>query len=264
MNNIAVLIDFTEGSKAALKQAASIAQKAKANLFAVHIVATQDKVEQVEAELATFLNSSNITNIEVKPIIGVGSLAPACNSTFNKINADLVLICTHGVKGMFQQLFGAQILKLIQAISYPCLVISEHTKVDLSEVKSILFPIGPHPDFMIKIKQTTTLAKFLNASILIYEIDRNGADPEHWLSKNLEASRKYFTENEISFSKVLEELSSFSVGFSRQTLDYASKNSIPIMSMMATVSNNDNLFGYGDKENFLVNNHGISILTCNA
>ena len=264
MNNIAVLIDFTEGSKAALLQALAIAQKANANLFAIHIVANQEKVKQAEIELDSFLLASNNSVIKVTPIVNFGSLAATCNSTLNKINADLVLICTHGIKGMFQQLFGAQILKLVQAITFPCLVISENTKVDLSKARSILFPIGPHPEFMVKIKQTATFAKFLNASIVLFKIDRNGADAEDLLNKNLEAARNYFTENEISYSKVLEELSGFSVGFSRQTLEFANKNGLSILSMMATVSNNDAVFGYGDKENFLVNNHGISILTCNS
>lgn len=262
MKNIAVLIDFTDGSKTALKQAIAVAKKANGKLSGIHIVSSQDKVKQAESDLDDFLKT-NAPDIEIRPVVGIGGLNAATNSALQKTQADLVFICTHGIKGMFQQLFGAHILKLVQAINCPCLVISEHTKVDLSQTQTILFPIGPHPDYMVKVKQTAGLAKILGASLIIYMIDRNGADANEILNKNIELAESYFTEQQIPYTKVIEELQQFSAGFSRQTMEYAVTNRIPLMSLMATVSDNDALYGYVDKENFLVNNQGISILTCN-
>lgn len=262
MKNIAVLIDFTDGSKTALTQAVAVAKKAKCKLFGIHIVGSQDKVEQAEADLNDFLKS-NAAGVDISPVIGIGGLNAATNSALQKTQTDLVFICTHGIKGMFQQLFGAHILKLVQAINCPCLVISEHTKIDISQAQTILFPIGPHPDYMTKVKQTANLAKILGASLVIYMIDRDGADANEILSKNIELAESYFTEQQVPFTKVIEELQQFSAGFSRQTMEYAVRNHIPLMSLMATVSDNDALYGYVDKENFLINNQGISILTCN-
>lgn len=262
MKNIAVLIDFTEGSKTALTQAVAVAKKAKGSLFGIHIVSSQDKVKQAETELDDFLKS-NAPEVEIKPVIGIGGLNSATNSALQKTQAELVFICTHGIKGMFQQLFGAHILKLVQAINCPCIVISEHTRVDLSQTKTILFPIGPHPEYIIKVKQTANLAKLLGASLIIYKIDRGGADADQILNKNIELAESYFNEHQIPYTKVIEELQQFSAGFSRQTMEYAVQHNIPLMSLMATVSEYDALYGYVDKENFLVNNQGISVLTCN-
>jgi hypothetical protein len=62
--------------------------------------------------------------------------------------------------------------------------------------------------------------------------------------------------------KVIDELKVISAGFSRQTMEYASDNHIQLISLMASVSKLDTLYGVGDKENFLVNPNGIPILCC--
>jgi hypothetical protein len=165
---------------------------------------------------------------------------------------------------MFQHLFGAQILKLVQGLSYPCIVLHEHGKIDLVNIRKILFPLGPHPDFSIKIMQTGDIAKALGATIVIYEINKPGADFENQLSINSLAAVRYFEEQQIPYEKVMEDPEVISVGHSRQTLEYADKHNLPLISLMATVSKNETLFGMGDKENFLVNDLGIAVLTCNT
>lgn len=262
MKNIAVLIDFTEGSIAALKQANALVKKKGGTLYGIHIVANMQKVKEAETTLTQFMKQYCDIPFEIH--IAEGSLIPAAQTALKKVSADLVVICTHGVKGMFQHLFGAHILKLIQGITYPCIVLQESSKIDLANTEHILLPIGPHPDFEIKIRQTADLAQTLGASIIIYEIDRPGADFENLLTKHADAAKKYFQENNIPYSNIIEEVKFISVGFSRQTIEYASNNGIAILSLMASVSKNDVVFGFGDKENFLVNEKGVAIFTCNA
>jgi nucleotide-binding universal stress UspA family protein len=264
MKNIAVLIDFTEGSKVALSQGAALARKTNSKLYGVHIVSSQGKVDAAQKQLAAFMNEHAGAGIPMEMVVGEGSLASATNEVLKKIAPDLVIICTHGVRGMFQHLFGAQILKLVQALPYSCMVIQENNKTDLAGAQKILFPVGPHPEFQVKIKQAAVLSKALHASLVIYEIDRAGGDYENQLAKNLEQAKAYFDEHGVSYTRVLEDVKVISVGYSRQTIDYASTNGIPIICLMAGVSKNEELFGVGDKENFLVNEQGVSIMTCNA
>jgi nucleotide-binding universal stress UspA family protein len=262
MKKIAVLIDFTEGSKVALIQAAALAKKTNAKICGLHIVSALNKVSDATVELDQFLKDYAV-GVASESLVDVGSLNTAVHDGLKKIEPDLVVVCTHGVKGMFQTLFGAHILKLVQSIPYPCIVIHEKSNVDLASTKKILFPIGPHPEFMTKIKQVSAFAKALNATVVIYEIDRPAGEYEVLLAKNMEHAKTYFDEQGVSYSKVLEEVKVFSVGFSRQTIDYASENGISIIGLMATVSQNEELFGLGDKENFLVNEQGVSVLSCN-
>lgn len=262
MKNIAVLIDFTEGSKTALIQAAALAKKLNAKIVGLHIVPTQNKVADATVQLEQFLQE-HTGGVVTESVVSIGSLNSAVHDGLKKIDPDLVVVCTHGVKGMFQTLFGAHILKLVQSIPYPCIVIHEKSSVDLANTKKVLFPLGPHPDFMTKIKQVSAFAKALNAGVVIYEIDRPAGEYDVLLAKNMELAKTYFDEQGVSYIRVLEEVKVFSVGFSRQTIDYASENGISIIGLMATVSQNEELFGLGDKENFLVNEQGVSVLSCN-
>jgi hypothetical protein len=262
MKTIAALIDYTEGSKIALRQAVDLAKKTQARVCALHVVTSQDKVADAERNLQSFVSAHTATPVETH--IGVGGLINAAQSTLKKLTPDLVIICTHGVKGVMQHLFGAQILKLVQGITYPCLVVQENTHIDLSELNSILLPIGPHPDFMVKIIQTASLAKAIGASIIIYEIDRPSGDFEDQLAKNSQMARDYFRDHGVNYSRVVEDVQVISVGYSRQTIEYARNNKINLLSLMASVSKNDILFGSGDKESFLVNEQGVCILTCNS
>jgi hypothetical protein len=264
MKNIAVLIDFTEGSKIALQQASGLANKIGAKVWGVHIVSSQHKVDDAEKELSAFMEKHPESATLHEAIVHVGTLTTGTQECLKKIEPDLVVVCTHGVKGMFQHLFGAQILKLVQALSFPCLVIHENCTVALADTQKMLFPIGPHPEFMVKVKEAAVLAKALNALLVIYEIDRPGGDYENLLAQNQEQAKVYFDANGVNYTKVLEEPKVFSVGYSRQTIEYASNNGISIICLMATVSKNEILFGVGDKENFLVNERGISIMTCNV
>jgi hypothetical protein len=264
MKNIAVLIDFTEGSIAALKQGAALAHKTNSTLYGVHVVSSAGKVEGAHKQLLAFMGMHVQNGVATEAVVSEGTLTGGTQEALKKIMPDLVIICTHGIKGMFQHLFGAQILKLVQALSYPCIVIQENTQAEIANTQKVLFPLGPHPDFMVKIKQTTAFMKALNAAAVIYEIDRPGGDYENLLSKNLEQAKAYFDEHGIAYTRILEEVKVISVGYSRQTIDYASANGVSIIALMATVSNNEELFGVGDKENFLVNEQGVSILTCNA
>lgn len=263
MQNIVVLIDFTEGSVSALQQAVAIAIKTNSKVKALHVVLSSDKTLNATNELKYFIAKHVKENIAVETVIAVGSLTGASKEILTKIKPDLVLICTHGVKGMFQYLFGAQILKLVNSIPFPCLVIHENNQTDFTTIKQILFPIGPHPDYITKITQTSNLAKLLNLEVVIYRINKPGIDFESILNTNENNAVKYFKENNIPYKNVFEDVEIISVGYSRQTISYAKNNNIKLISLMANVSNNDVTFGYGDKESFLVNTEGISVLSCN-
>lgn len=263
MNTIVVLIDFTEGSRSALLQAASLARRTNAKVIGLHVVTTPSRTIEAEKLLKHFMNHNLNDSVEYEALVCEGSLYSTVRSALKKISPDLVLVCTHGVKGIVQHIFGAQILKLVQEINYPCIVIQENCVMELDYIDSILFPIGPNPDFEVKIKQTAKIAKALRAKIVIYEIERPNIDFEDILNKNISASKEYFEKENIEYKVVIEDNKIISLGYFRQTMEYALKNKIYIISQMASVSNNDVVFGVGDKEKFFVNSNGLSILSCN-
>lgn len=262
MQRVAVLIDFTEGSVMALKQAEQLAAKTNAELHAVHICASNDKVEASGAQLRGFISANAANPHTVKTDIGVGNVQQAAPDIMRRISPDVVVVCTHGIKGIAQHLFGAKILKIAEVMRYPMIVLHENNRVNLTDVDSILFPLGPHSGFATKIKQTGTIAKALGASIVMYEIETPGSGPDSNLEKNKNAATVHFNEIRLNSKYVLDEMRFVSAGFSRQTIAYATENHFGMMSLMATVSKNDIRFAAGDKENLVMNAEGMPVLLC--
>jgi len=263
MKTIAVLIDFTEGSIIALQKATNLAQVTHFSVAAIHIVSSPNKVANADIQLDEFIHKHNTSDVTITTHVTIGGLVDGTQEALRNINPELVIICTHGVVGVKQHVFGAQILKLVQGLSYPSIVFRSNSTLDFGKIDKIMMPAGPHPEYMLKIKQTGYLANLLHATVLIYRINRPGMEFEDILIKNERDAIKYFEANNIPFTSIIEDFKVLSVGFSRQTLEFATTNQIKIISLMANVSRNDALFGYGDKESFLVNENGITIITCN-
>jgi Universal stress protein family len=263
MQKICVFIDFTDGCKIALKQASVLAQKNNATICLLNIVDSVEEVEKTKVQLLKFAKTELGHSVLMEAYTGVGALMEASSLALRKLNPDLVIIGTHGIKGLKQKFLGADILKLVKMIEIPCIVVQENTKVSDVGFHKILFPVGPHHHFTTKIKQTAAFAKLFNCDVVIYEIAKEGFDLSGVVGKNIKQAKNYFTQHQVKFEEVVEEMTIFSAGNSRQTLNYAEKNSFDLISMMSTISQNEILYGATDKENLLVNQFGIPILCCN-
>lgn len=263
MNRIVVLIDFTEGCKVAIEQAKVIAKYANAKIVALHFVTKNDNLNEVEKDLSLFTSNTMGEETNFETIISAGELMHNAAAELVRIDPMLVVVGTHGVKGIKQNLFGAHILKLVQSIPFPCLVVQENTKVNTLGIKKILFPVGPHKSYAIKTAQTAMMAGIFDADIVQYEIERPLIAPDPELLKNMKDAKEFFQTSNNRFSEVKEDSKVISVGYARQTINYAEENKFDIISLMSDVPMEDAYIGRTDKENFLTNAAGIPVLCCN-
>ncbi len=261
MKRIAVLLDFTEGCEIALKQAQSIANLTGADLYALNIVADENQKAETIEKIKTFVQ--RVTgNTNAIAQADAGDLFFAAPRLLQQIDPDLVVVGTHGIHGIRQKLFGAHILKLIQAIPYPSLVVQENTN-GIEFPAKILFPIGPHADYHKKISQTLALAKATNSEVVVYEIEKPGVVLSEQHIANRKAAIEAFENENIRFSRVVEEANTASLGYSRQTIKYAEATNIDIITILAQIPHNDIYMGVADKETLLTNESGIPVLACN-
>ncbi len=57
-------------------------------------------------------------------------------------DSDFVVIGTHGQKGIFQTLFGANVIKLIQSLYVSALIVQNNSPAPEEGFSKILFPMG--------------------------------------------------------------------------------------------------------------------------
>ena len=159
--NILFLTDFTDASQAALAYAMGFAQHFGAQLYPAHacnpIILTEtaapdilDEVEENSRRRLIALAKEN--NITGTPLFAVGSVAEAVPRWINEHGIDLIVMGTHGRRGLKHLLMGSVAEAIFRAATCPVLTVGPHVTVrpyhDF-KVEKILFPtdLGTHAEF---------------------------------------------------------------------------------------------------------------------
>ncbi|MFM9986296.1 MAG: universal stress protein [Flavobacteriales bacterium] len=262
MKKIVVLVDLTESSKPALLQAAVIARKSGADIVALHI-AGETESDAVQADhVESFVKQYTGDSLPVQVMIGHGKFLTVIPGYVAQQSPDLVVMCTHGIRGIAQNLFGADILKLVHAIQFPCLVVQEKTTVNPNGIQRIMIPASPYPDYMVKVKHASIVAKLFNAEIVHYEIDKYVGNSEEEIAENKKLAELYLKAEGVAFSSVLEDNKSMSLGYAGQTVQFAKTNGMDAIALTSDTHHEDMVMGKPDKEKFLTNDLAIPILCC--
>lgn len=263
MYKIVALIDFTPTTEVVVDFTKKIALQKKAEVVLLTIVPKSgaEAVAEGKQKLQVYLDLLKGAGVVASAEVGEGSFFSVVGVCVDKLQASLAIIGTHGKKGIKQNLLGANILKLVQLLHLPCLVVQDDSEYPEGGFKNVLFPIAAHSRFEMKINQTCELLAD-DGKVNLYAIHKTDTlEPQ--LRQNIKISEELFKERKTAYGIITEEATLYSVGFSRQSLDYMGKHDIDMVSIMSQVSNLNSFFGKADKENIILNNKCIPVLCCN-
>jgi len=159
--NILFLTDFTEASQAALAYAMGFARHFGAQLYPAHacnpIILTEtaapdilDEVEENSRRRLIALAKEN--NVTGTPLFAVGSVAEAVPGWITEHGIDLIVMGTHGRRGLKHFLMGSVAEAIFRAATCPVLTVGPHVTLrpyhDF-KVEKVLFPtdLGTHAEF---------------------------------------------------------------------------------------------------------------------
>ncbi|HET8892397.1 MAG TPA: universal stress protein [Candidatus Angelobacter sp.] len=159
--NILFLTDFTEASRTALAYAQGFANHFGAQLYPAHacdpIILTEtaapDILDEVEENSRRRLNSLAKENgINGTPLFARGPVTDAVPGWINDHGIDLIVMGTHGRKGLKHFLMGSVAEAIFRRATCPVLTVGPHVTVRPShdfKAEKILFPtdLGPHAEF---------------------------------------------------------------------------------------------------------------------
>lgn len=261
MNQILVLADFTDTSKKALEQAITIAGYKGASIVICHIVSSNGQTEgtatQSIKEYAAIVEKAGIA---VQTEIREGNLYDEVATYVKELLPSLVIVGTHGKKGLVQQLLGSKIYKLVTGLQAPVLVVSDFSDKVEDGFKKILIPVAPHDNFMIKVKAATSLMAS-DGKVVLFTIIKPGVELSDSIIANTKAAKSYFEEKGINWETAKLDMFNFSVGFSKDTMTYARNHRVDMIALMTEVADENRYYGKMDKENLMVNEDGIAILS---
>lgn len=173
MDTIAVGIDFSKASLAAMKLASHIAIRAKADLCIIWVETAEKDKDEAIAELKNLqieLEQKIAPNKVCFKVVHEKKVYTALNTAVKDCEADLLVIGTHGNSGFDENFAGANTFKTITISSAPVLVVREDFNFD-KHLENLIMPIDSTRDTRQKVPWTIEFSRmFPNTTIHVLGI----------------------------------------------------------------------------------------------
>ena len=151
MEKIIVPIDFSEYSEFALKAAALLSKKVPVEIYALHMLDLQEVnmsqtssysqekgiyfLKLAEQKFKKFLQKDFLKEAKVVPVIKHYKVFSEVNAIAKEINADLIIMGSHGASGLKEFFTGSNTEKVIRYSEVPVLILKNELKdIDFTEI----------------------------------------------------------------------------------------------------------------------------------
>ena len=249
--------DFTHTTRNALLHVIKLTTNTP--IILLNIVKKDKEVDDAKVELekakTEIVETYNVTvDIEVK----VGSIFSTITEYANEVDALLVMMGTHGIKGM-QKLTGSWALKVISNSSVPFIVVQGAPKTD--EYSSIVLPIDYRPENKQKLRWVHYLAENFKSKVHVLEPNSSDKLIAQKIKNNLQFAKNYLEGKDIDY-EITKSMAKGS--FAKQTLDFARYINADIIAIVITkdLTINDYVFG-ADEHQIIANELEIPVMCIN-
>lgn len=261
MKHLLVPVDFSEVTSTVTNVAAKLAKLLNGHITFLHVKHIKSSPE-VDIQLQQITGDvSKEYGIDCNSRIREGSIFTEVRAEASSNDYDLVVIGSHGFKGIREMMFGSDILKLLKLIPVPTITVLKGYVLPDEGFRKITVPVASHKTFHLIIEAVIKVAKTFNSEIHLYAVEKPEIEWTEQLKSNIAKAETAFKNAGVNYKKVTERQSSFSLGYSRQTLSYATTNSSDLIAMMAVPAKEHFYFADGDKEQIITNKSLIPVIS---
>jgi len=226
---ILVTWDFTEKNVFALEHAVNFAKHIKHDIAIIHVVKKDSEIEKAKKQISDEI-MEKFANTGVQPniIVRSGNIFSTITEIAEEIKARLVVMGTHGIKGM-QKLLGSWALKVIAGSKSPFIVVQDHPKSEV--LREIVLPINYRRENKESINWANFFARAFNARFHIFYAKHTDANFVKGVESNLLFINKYFAQKNIRY-----EMKSASGGkeFQDEVIQYAKEINADAIMVITT------------------------------
>lgn len=255
---ILVPTDFSDTCSNALDHARSLSASNTHEICVLHVVknteneaATREEICVAEAKIASLLNSKQL---KATAIVRAGDIFSTISSVAEEINAELIVLGTHGKVGM-QKLLGSYALKVIDSTKLPVLVVQGASAKH--EYKKIVFTVGLNEEDRQKAEHAAAFAHTYGAKIFLFPEEASFEHSKKKVETAIAQLKKYFTTHDVEFE--IADTAQYQGSFDRQVALY-SKDVAADLIFIVSDPEKHIFMGGGKEESFLFNPEGIPIL----
>ena len=260
MRDLLCPVDMSELGGTALAHAVRLAKASASSVTLLHV---RDKHErsgpvgdQVRAELERLAQRGG-GGAPVRVLYRDGNFQKEIAAEAATGHA-LMVAGTHGPRGLRQNLFGADILKLVRHVPLPSWIMQQHSPAQ--RVERLVMPVSGHAEIGGLLDAVTWLAKLDGTEVHLYQVMRPNEQPSEVLLSNKLRALRHLEQAGIRTVEVNEPLTVFSVGFAEQTIRYANSVTAHGFAIIADASDEYRYIADAEKERLLVNEHAIPVL----
>lgn len=257
---IVVPWDFTQVAENALGHAAKIGRTIGGEICLLHIVDESIKPRQ-EGEKKTLLRhvaeeGAAKYYMSVTAQVKKGSIFTSIAEFVNSKEAELVVMGTHGMKGM-QKITGSWALKVVVKSKVPFIVIQDPPP-DQERYRNIVFPIDFRVENKEKMGMAIFMGKYFDSKVHILKSSTTDRSLRTKTNINLNFAVKYLIQNNIDYE--IHELPHGK--FAQNTIDFAHKINADLILIMTTKNITMADYMLGASEQFIIANSSRIPVCC--
>lgn len=252
--------DFTEVAENALNHAVKVAKSTKDDITLINIIPSAKKEEEILKKLEHTAESAK-KKYGVKPnvIVKTGSIYTTIRQYAEEIEADLVIMGTHGIKGV-QKLTGSKALKVIEGSQVPFIVIQ--APLHKEQYEKIVLPVDDSIENKEKLTWITFLSKYFNIKLTIFVPNLKDSSLMKKTKANLLFAKKYLHEKNIDFDITVSRYEK--EDFAEQTIMFSKEVDADLVVIMTKkdIGFTDYVFGLNEQE-IIANDAKIPVMCIN-
>lgn len=258
-NVILVTWDFTKKSEFAYENAVYAAKYLGAEIVLFHIAKKESDISKLEQRLkdevaGKYGSSANKTTVLIK----TGSIFTTIGETAEELQAKMVFMGTHGIKGS-QKLFGSWALKVIAHTKVPFIVVQDSPKEN--QYKDIVFPVNYRKENKESINWISFFSRIFGSKIHIFTAKHTDSNFVKGVESNILFLTKNFKTKGVEY--VLEKAPG-ETDFVKEAVDFAKRIDSGSLFIMTTKDIGITDYMLGAHEQFIIaNNFNIPVICVN-
>lgn len=202
-NKILVPTDFTKVADNAMSHAMRLAKHTGAEVYLLHVVANQDETEVTRRKLELEQQRAQAMESEVRvhKLVRVGSIFDDIGDAAAEIDANLIVMGTHGMRGM-QFITGSRALRVITSSNVPFVVVQERP-IKEGGYDSIVVPLDLHKETRQKLTVVAEMARTFSSKVHLIVPKEEDEFLHKQLQNHIKFANQYLDERGIKHDAVI-------------------------------------------------------------
>src|SRR5690554_1884834 len=263
MNKKTILVptDFSKVGQMGLNHAIKVAQTTNAEVNLMHIVPKADMLPEAREKLRIAQEMAKADyNFDIKTTARVGTIFEDIGDFAEELEATLVIMGTHGLRGL-QFITGGRAIRIVTGAQTPFIIVQEK-EIGENGYDDIVVPLDLNRETKQKLSLVADMAKYFNSRVHIIVPGETDEFLKNTIDRNLKYAEDFFSEMEIPYTSRISNLKSDN--FDDAIINYATEINADLISIMNLPEVSlSNLIGGSYVQNIITNKADIPVLILN-